>query len=55
MPTHPLSLPGLSRQSMITADALFSPAVIMDARNKCEHDMSGDSEDWYYPSSSEFS
>jgi hypothetical protein len=33
-----LSLPGVSRQSMITADALFSPAVIMDARNKCGHD-----------------
>jgi hypothetical protein len=27
-----LSLPGLSRQSMITADALFPPTVIMDAR-----------------------
>jgi hypothetical protein len=39
MPTQPLSLPGLSRQSMITVDALFSPAVIMDARNKCEHDI----------------
>jgi len=34
-----LSLPGLSRQSKITAGALFSPAVIMDARNKCGHDM----------------
>jgi hypothetical protein len=42
-----VSLSGLSRQSMITAGALFSPAVIMDARNKpapdpdpgCGHDM----------------
>jgi hypothetical protein len=34
-----LSLPGLSRQSMTAAGALFSLAVIMDARNKCGHDM----------------
>jgi hypothetical protein len=45
-----LSLPGASRQSMSTAGALFSPAVIMDARNKCGHDMKVEaSEDWYLP------
>jgi hypothetical protein len=30
---------GLSRESKITAGALLSPAVIMDARNECGHDM----------------
>jgi hypothetical protein len=33
-----LSLPGSSRQSMITAGAWLAPAVIMDARNECGHD-----------------
>jgi hypothetical protein len=52
-----LSLPGLSRQFKITAGALFSPAVIMDARDKpvpdpdpgCGHDMKvWVYENWYY-------
>jgi hypothetical protein len=34
----PLSLPGSSRQSMIIGVSCLSPAVIMDARDKCGHD-----------------
>jgi hypothetical protein len=36
-----LSLPGPSRQSMITANAHFAPVVVMDARNMCGHDRKG--------------
>jgi hypothetical protein len=36
-----LSLPGSSRQSMITVVTHSSQAVIMDARNKCGHDNEG--------------
>jgi hypothetical protein len=37
-----LSLPGWSRQSRATDRELLAPAVVMDARNECGHDMGGD-------------
>jgi hypothetical protein len=37
----PLSLPGVSRQSMIADRTLLALTVIMDARNECGHDNNG--------------